>query len=238
MKNLRFIGLLALVMALAFGIAFVACSSGSDKEDPPPQTYTETNTITGKDGLDATATRNVRIVAPNEKKDPRAKYGLSGQAKAGSKVTHTGITSGAIGFMDLQVSSIDKNMSITAQLIDTATKQAIVTDTFTAVGTKQYRIDQSKYELIVAVNQANGNSKYSINLTMPETAVSYYFSENEVPLSFITPPKIAYIGSNHIVLHQDSATPYFEQGARAVDYLIRLIDLGKADITRSGIYDK
>jgi len=26
--------------------------------------------------------------------------------------------------------------------------------------------------------------------------------------------------------------------ARAVDYLIRLIDLGKADLTRSGIYDK
>ncbi|MCL1804690.1 MAG: DUF5011 domain-containing protein [Clostridiales bacterium] len=180
--------------------------------------YTVTYSITSpKTGLTASTTRTVRIVAPTEKKDPRAKYGLSGQAKAGSKVTHTGISSGAVGYMDLQVASIDKNMTIIAQLIDTTTKKAIVTDTFTAAGTKQYRIDESKYELVVAVDKANGNSKYSINLTMPETAAKYYFEENEVPLTFIAPPSIQYIGSNPIILHLDSDTPYFEQGARAVD---------------------
>ena len=181
-------------------------------------TYTINYSITSpKTGLSATTSRTVRIVAPNEKKDPRAKYGLSGQAKAGSKVTHTGITSGAVGFMDLQVSSIDKNMTITVQLVDTATKKAIVTDTFTAAGTKQYRIDQSKYELVVAIDKANGNSKYGIDLTMPETAATFFFAENEVPLTFIAPPAIQYIGSNPIILHLDSDTPYFEQGARAVD---------------------
>ncbi|MCL1848977.1 MAG: DUF5011 domain-containing protein, partial [Clostridiales bacterium] len=182
-------------------------------------TYTITYTVTGKDRLSASTTRDVRIVAPSEKKDPRTKYGLSGQAKAGAKVTHTGINSGELGFMDLKVSSIDKNMTISVQLVDTATKKAIVTDTFTAVGTKQYRIDKSKYELVVAVDKANGNSKYAIDLTMPETAPIFYFDEDEVPL--FGPPKIMYIGSNPIVLHLDSDTPYFEQGARALDFLGR-----------------
>jgi len=181
--------------------------------------YTLTYRITSPtSGLTAETTRNVRIVAPTEKKDPRTKYGLSGQAKAGAKVTHTGITSAAVGFMDLQVSSIDKNMTITTQLVDTATKQVIVKDTFTAAGTKQYRIDKSKYELVVLVDKASGNSKYAINLLMPETEVTYFFAEDEVPLTFLGPPKIAYIGSNPIILHLDSGTPYFEQGARAVDF--------------------
>ena len=230
-----------------------------------PGTYKLTYSVTSlTSGLTSAAERNVRIVAANEKKDPRVKYGFNGQAKQGAVVTHTGVVAGAAGFMDLQVASIDKNMAITVKLVDTATKKAALTDTFTAAGTKQYKIDQGKYELAVTIDKANGNSKYAINLTMPETAATFTFDEAEVPLAPLTldeaevplapltfeeaevpltpltfeeaeiplaplsgqpaplqfagPPKIAYIGSNPIILHLNSGTLYVEQGARAVDY--------------------
>jgi len=207
-----------------------------------PGTYTLTYSVTSPStGLTTTATRNVRIVAPTEKREPRTKYGLSGQAKQGGKVTHTGIVSGAAGFMDLTVSSIDKNMTITAELVDTVTRQVILKDTFTAAGTKQYRIDQSKYELVIAVDKANGNSKYDINLLMPETAATYFFADAEVPLaSFCFAPKIAPIGSDPIILHL-GGTAYFEQGARAEDYLGndlsgRVTISGAPDTSVAGIY--
>lgn len=202
-------------------------------------TYMLTYSITSPTtGLTATTTRNVRIVSPTQKKDPRTPYGFSGQAKAGAKVTHTGIVSSAVGFMDLNVSSIDKNMTITVQLINTATNKAVVTDTFSATGTKQYKIDQSKYELAVTIDKANGNSKYSIDLLMPETAVIEFFDEEEVPLSGL--PQIAPIGSNPIILHI-GGTPYFEQGARAVDYLgedisDRVVIEGAPDTSVAGTY--
>ena len=205
-----------------------------------PGAYTITYKITSPTtGLSATTSRVVRIVGPTEKKDPRAQYGLSGQAKQGAKVTHTGIVSGAAGFMDLKVSSIDKNMTITVQLVDTTTKKAALTDTFTAAGTKQYKIDQSKYELVVAIDKANGNSKYSIDLQMPETAAVFYFDEAEVPLAGLI--QVAPIGSNPIILHL-GGTPYKEQGARASDFFGnglsgRVEIIGKPDTSQAGVYE-
>ena len=208
-----------------------------------PSTYTLTYSVTSpSSGLTSTTTRNVRIVGPTEKREPRTKYGLSGQAKQGGKVTHTGILSGAVGFMDLTVSSIDKNMTIFVELVDTSTKKVTVKDTFTAAGTKQYRIDQSKYELVVTVDKANGNSKYDVNLLMPETAATYFFADEEVPLaSFSFAPKIAPVGSNPIILHLGSRTPYTEQGARALDYLgndisNRVTISGVPNINEAGTY--
>jgi subtilisin family serine protease len=174
-------------------------------------TYSVTSPTTG---LSAATTRDVRIIAPAETVDPRTKYGFSGQAKAGAKITHTGIVSGATGFMDLKVASIDNKATINVQLVDTATKKAVMTDAYSAVGAKQYSIGTGKYELVVTITQANGNSKYSVELLMPETTTVAY---NEAERS-TTSPKIMYIGSNPIVLHLNSATPYYEQGARAVNY--------------------
>ena len=201
-------------------------------------TYKLTYSITGKDGVTATATRDVRILAPTEKKDPRTKYGLSGQAKQGGKVTHTGITSSELGFLDLSVTTIDKNMTISAQLIDTATKKAVLTDTFTAVGTKQYRIDKGKYDLVVTVDKASGNVKYGIDLLMPETAAVTIYDSPEVPLAGL--PMIAPIGSNPIILHV-GGTPYTEQGARAQDFMgddlsDQVVVEGTPDTSKAGSY--
>jgi len=204
-----------------------------------PGTYKLTYSITSpKTGLTATTTRDVRILSPTEKRDPRVKYGLSGQAKQGGKVTHTGITASELGFIDLTVTSIDKNMTITAQLIDTATKKAVLTDTFSALGNKQYKIDKGKFELVVTVDKASGNSKYGIDLLMPETAATVTFESAEVPLA--GPPRIVPIGSNPIVLHV-GGTPYTEQGARAQDFMGNDISSdvvieGKPDTSKAGVY--
>jgi len=201
-------------------------------------TYTITYSVTSPaSGLSSSATRNVRIVAPAEAKEPRVKYGLSGQAKQGGIVTHTGIICQELGFMDLKVTAIDNNMTISVRLVDTATKKAVVTDTFTAAGAKQYRIDASKYELVVGVTKASGNSKYSIELLMPE--VSGSIIDPEVPLP-IPEPAIAPIGSNPIVLHL-GGTPYVEQGARAIDFNNddlsgRIEIIGEPDTSKAGTY--
>ena len=132
-------------------------------------------------GLSSTATRDVRIVSPIEQREPRVKYGFSGQAKAGGRITHTGIVSAAEGFMDLKVASIDKNMTISVQLVDAATKRELMSDTYSAAGSKQYKVDAANYELVVTVTKANGNSKYGVELLMPENVVLIY--EDEVALA-------------------------------------------------------
>ena len=82
----------------------------------------------------------------------------------------------------MRVANIDKNMTIKVELIDTATKKAVLTDTFSATGFKQFRIGEGKYELKVSIEKANGNSKYEISLLMPEV-VTYEFLDKEVPLT-------------------------------------------------------
>ena len=202
--------------------------------------YTLTYSIVSpKSGMKSETTRNVRIIKPNETRDARVSYGLSGQAKQGGIVTHMGIVSNVKGFMDFRITEMDKNMTIAVKLVDVATKKTVMSDTFTAAGTKQYNILDGRYDLTVGVTKANGNSKYAIELLMPE-AVSFTFNEDEIPVSFPL-TSIAPIGSNPIILHL-GGTPYFEQGARAVDFkgddiaaeLIEII--GVPDTSTDGIY--
>jgi len=202
-------------------------------------TYTLTYSVTSpKSGLTATTTRNVRIIAPTEKKDPRTKYGLSGQAKQGGIISHTGLVSQELGFVDISVTEIDKNMTISVKLVDTATRKTVMTDTYTAAGTKQYTITKGNFELTVGVIKANGNSKYSIDLLMPEVKLAIFEME-EVPLA-LPEPAVAPIGSDPIILHL-GGTPYYEQGARAVDFngediSGRVEIIGEPDTSKAGTY--
>jgi len=203
-----------------------------------PGNYAITYKVTSpKSGLSASTSREVRIIEPTEK-ITRMPYGFNGQSKQGGIITHTNVKADAFGWVDLKVTSLDKNMTIKAELIDSATKKAVITDTFSAIGAKQYRIDSGKYELKVTIDKANGNGSYKIDLLMPEV-LTFEFLDNEVPLA--ADPKIMYIGSNPIILHQDSATPYIEQGARAVDYYgnnisDRIEIIGKPDRYEAGTY--
>jgi len=201
-------------------------------------TYTLTYSITSPDtGMTSTTTRDVRILAPEERREARAKYGLVAQGKQGAKVTHTGILSSGDGFMDLQVAFIGSNTVINVRLVDIATGRAVLTDTYSAVGTRQYKIDHGRYELEVEFSIASGNTSYAFALTMPESITSFY-DIDEVPL--VGMPQIAPIGSNPIILHI-GGTPYFEQGARAVDHLGNdisgsVVITGEPDTTTAGEY--
>ena len=136
--------------------------------------YTITYSVTGKTGGVAAAARNVVVLAPNTGVPVRDSRNFSGQAKQGAMVTHTGIKSGASGYMDLKVTSLDKNMTIFIQFVDPASKKAEFTDTFSAAGSKQYKIGTGSYELWVTVDKANGNSKYDITMVMPEVVTMEY----------------------------------------------------------------
>ena len=203
-------------------------------------TYTLTYSITSPTtNLTSTTTRNVRIVSPTERRDPRTSYGLSGQAKQGAKVTHTGIVSSSLGFIDVNVTTLDNKTVIAVELIDTVSKKVALKDSFSAAGKKQYKIDAGKYDFVVTLTTANGNSKYGISLLMPEAAPVLFYETSEVPL--LTLPQIAPVGSNPIILHL-GGTPYYEQGAHAVDFLGNdltgeIVTTGKVDLTTPGIYE-
>ena len=202
-------------------------------------TYTITYSVTSpKSGLTATTTRNVRIVAPTERKEPRTRYGITGLAKQGGAVTHNGLVSDEPGFLDLTVSSLTDGTTITVQLINSDTGAVMVSDVFTSAGTKQYMILKGTYKYSTTITKASGIGKYTVELLMPETVYTTFF-EDEVPL-FLPSPHISPIGSNPIILHI-GGTPYFEQGARAVDFTganlsDRVEIIGKPDTSVAGTY--
>jgi len=141
--------------------------------------------------------------------------------------------------MDVTVNTIDNKAVITVELADAASKKVVLKDTFSAKGTKQYKIDAGKYEFAVTITTANGNSKYGINLLMPEAAPVLFYDTDEVPLLAL--PQIVPIGSNPIILHL-GGTPYYEQGAHAVDYLgddisSSVVTTGNVDLTTPGEYE-
>jgi hypothetical protein len=144
-------------------------------------TYTLTYRVINSAGLEAIATREVRVLAPTTE-NTRMPYGFSGQAKQGNTFTHNNIISDMSGWTDLTVSNIDKNMTITVELINTANNEVVMSDTFNATGGKQYMIEEGAYEMRVAVDRASGNSKYEIKLLMPEI-IHLTFDDEEVPLA-------------------------------------------------------
>jgi hypothetical protein len=146
-----------------------------------PGTYRINYSVFNSAGLEATTTREVRVLAPTESRPARTPYSFSGQGKAGSTVNHVGIVADAAGLMDLQVASIDKNMTIMVRLIDSASNSVVMQDSFSSAGTKQYAIDSGRYTLSVTVEAANGNAKYGINLLMPQVTPMVY-EQPEVPL--------------------------------------------------------
>jgi len=143
--------------------------------------YTVTYKVTNSAGLEATATRTVRVIAANETKTPRQTYNFSGQGKAVSTTTHQKVIADETGFMDFSVTSLDKGMTIKVEVKDQKSGAAVFTNNYTGTGTSQFKADKGTYDINVTITAANGNSKYGVRLVTPE-AVVYAFKEPEVPL--------------------------------------------------------
>jgi len=154
-------------------------------------TYTLTYKVVNSAGLEAVATREVRILAPNEVNLPRTPYNFTGQGKVDTVTIHKDVVVSASGWLDLKVTSIDNKAAITVCFIDTTIRdnpehkpgdEIIYNNTFTAVGTTQLYIEEGKYEVRVTMAAGNGNCKYAISILTPEE-IYLTFAEAEVPLA-------------------------------------------------------
>ncbi|MCL2817720.1 MAG: DUF5011 domain-containing protein, partial [Clostridiales bacterium] len=145
--------------------------------------YTLTYKVVNSAGLEATAEREVRIIAPTETKAPRVTYNFSGQGKAVSTTTHSNVVADTDGWMDFAVTSIDKNMTIKVEIKEKGNaKNVIFSNTYTAVGGTQFWAEEGVYDVAVTINAANGNSKYGVRVVTPEV-IYFTFEAGEVPLT-------------------------------------------------------
>lgn len=146
-----------------------------------PGTYTIQYKVVNSAGLEATAARTVRIIAPNEEALPRQPYNFSGQGKAASTTTHKNVIADAAGWMDFSVTSLDKGMTIKVEVKNQSSGAVVYTNTYTGVGGTQFWVDEGKFDVNVTISACNGNSKYGIKLVTPEV-LQIVFTEEEVPL--------------------------------------------------------
>jgi len=158
-------------------------------------TYTIAYKVVNSAGLEASATRNVRILAPNESAEPRAKYNFSGQGKAVSTNTHKNVVADNAGWMDFSVTGIDKNLKIIVEVSDQYNGDVVFSDTYTGVGGTQFWVDEGTYSVNVTIAEGNGNSKYDVKLVTPEV-IYVTFEDEEVPLGFPVDLYIIALGYN------------------------------------------
>jgi len=143
--------------------------------------YTLTYRVVNSAGLVATATRTVRIIAATEVKSPRDTYNFSGQGKAGTTTTHTGVVVDKSGWMDIRATSVDNKSSITVKVVNSSTGATVYNNKFTAVGGAQFNAPAGRYNVAVTINEGNGNCKYGVSLVTPEE-IYLSFTDPEVPL--------------------------------------------------------
>jgi hypothetical protein len=146
-------------------------------------TYRLTYTVTNSIGLSASATRDVRIIEPHIEKLARVPYSFAGQGKAGTVTTHTGVVAEKSGWMDFNALNVDNKSSFTVSIVNANTKAQVFNNRFTAAGGLQFWADAGTYNVIVTLNEGNGNVKYGVKLTTPEEILTS-FDEPEVPLGF------------------------------------------------------
>jgi len=174
-----------------------------------PGTYMLTYAVTNKAGLRATATREVRILAPTETKLVRTPYNFSGQGKAPVTTTHTGVVTDKAGWMDFNATSIDNKSAITVSVVNARTGAQVFNNKFTAKGGLQFWVDEGTYNVIVTLVEGNGNCKYGISLLTPEEIYTT-FDDAEVPLGFPIDLFILYMDYT-MQMFIDEDLPYTKQ---------------------------
>ena len=114
-------------------------------------TYNLTYKVTNSAGLEDTATRAVRIIAPTEVKEPRTTYNFSGQGKPPVTTTHTGVVVERAGWMDIKATAVDNKSSITVNVINTGDGKSVYNNKFTAIGSTQFWADEGRYNVAVVL---------------------------------------------------------------------------------------
>ncbi|MCL1873726.1 MAG: DUF5011 domain-containing protein, partial [Clostridiales bacterium] len=143
-------------------------------------TYTVTYRVVNSAGLEAVATRQVRVLAPIVTTLPRTSYNFTGQGKVPTTVTHNGIVAEAAGFMDLNITNLSGKMSITVKLVNIDTGAIAFSNTYSTEGVRQFFVDPGRYNLVVTIDSGNGNCNYKLTLLMPEVVI-WTFELPETP---------------------------------------------------------
>jgi len=144
-------------------------------------TYVVSYRVVNSAGLEATATRTVEILAPDEIMPPRIAYNFNGSGKVPSLTTHRNIVVEHEGWMNFNVTNIDKNVTIAVVVKDQRTGATVFSNSYNSLGGTQFWADEGVYNVDVTIAAGNGSIKYGIRLITPE-ALYYVFYEGEVPL--------------------------------------------------------
>ena len=172
-------------------------------------TYRLTYTVTNNAGLSSSATRDVRILAPTDTTMVRTPYNFSGQGKAPTTTTHTGVVAEKSGWMDFNATSVDNKSAITVSVVNARTGAQVFNNKFTAKGGLQFWVDEGTYNVIVTLVEGNGNCKYAVSLLTPEEIYTTFDNE-EVPLGFPIDLFILYMDyTMQMIIDEDM--PYTKQ---------------------------
>ena len=140
-------------------------------------TYAITYKVKNSAGLEATATRSVRVIAPREVKDPSVTYNFNSSGKAVCTITHKNVIAKGAGSMGFSVTSIDKNMTIRVEVVNQTGGAVVFSGTYTALTMTQFPVTGGTYDVKVTILTGNGNTKYAVRFVSPE--IKYLIFDEE-----------------------------------------------------------
>ena len=143
-------------------------------------TYSITYALASDDGIGITATREVRVLAPIEKKALRKTYSAGGSGTAVSTYVHRNVVAESAGNMDFYVTGLDGGTNITVVVRDQKTGASVYGGTYAEMGAARFWVDAGSYDVYVTINAGNGNSRYGVKLVTPES-VYYKYEYDEAP---------------------------------------------------------
>jgi len=150
----------------------------SDVDTSQAGNYTVKYTVTNSAGLSASATRSVRVIAPETRTLPGKSYSFAPKGKQGESISYSAIVD-AEGNASLSVTVPNKTTATV--VIANSGGGTIFRETFAASATRSIPILQGSYTVRVTIDAANGNTTINLGLTTPGGA-QLYFPIPETPL--------------------------------------------------------
>jgi hypothetical protein len=138
--------------------------------------YTVKYNVTNSTGLSASVTRNVSVIAPETRTIPGKSFSFAPKGKKGENFTYTFDTT-VEGNVTLTVSGLNKTTT-TITVTDVSGAQ-IHKETFTANVARTFPAPVGKYTVTVSIDEANGNSGFTLNFATPG-GTEIYFPQPEV----------------------------------------------------------
>ena len=142
-------------------------------------TYQVTYSVTNSAGMTSRVTREVRVLAPTEKRMPRVPHNFTVNGKVNASTTNT-ITAEADGILTLTVTLPNKTSG--RVVITSGTGVQVFNQVFSGNATRDIRLTAGVYTITGTITEGNGNTSFTMALLMPEV-IYVSFADGEVPLT-------------------------------------------------------